>query len=564
MHKPPTTWKPELRGSMRAWQWQRAAGLNVDGSEKTRQQHAAKHRQLICLEIDDEVNQARNTNEEDRTGAQIKLVLKYGSSGKDTQKAVARRSAKAVEHRRIVDQAINTNEEDRTPAQVELLKKEDARKKLCNTKRKERSTIPAVRAKVLEQRRIVNEARNTNEEDRTQSQVELVLKYDAMILSQYKSAKVRGAIPAVRAKRKAVHDIYYARPEIRAQFSATGIRTNARRRQKKHANVERFIVDNGINMDTEPLSHKDAFDYVLAMMDDSDSVIGRRIFNTLGGMTLRTAFWDGNSNAAFYALSARGDADYGSSQAESIRFLVNNANDKYKSVLSQYGGTHFKYSDNAFKDLEYVYCPIRICSSWADCTKVEAALQLLFDFLPLGERRLWMRPGNGCSILRLRKCDMKYIKVSGDKSPKFMCGITVLKNVSVVERTIDANGNDIVVSITAGRGVHCTVNQPIVTVRHRNKEQRDALKATRITLGPHFMDKLAHWGDVGGIDVSCDESECDSDGDYSDSDSDGDYSDDEMSEESVEGVWDESECDSDGDYSDDEMSEEPVEGVCEM
>ncbi|KAJ1467053.1 hypothetical protein T484DRAFT_1756163 [Baffinella frigidus] len=340
----------------------------------------------------------------------------------------------------------------------------------------------------------------------------------------YTYAKNRFATPEGRAKRRVVHDIYYARPEIRMQFKRTDVKTKARRRKKKHANVEQFIVDSGIHMGAEPLSHTDAFNYVLAIINDSDSVIGRLIFNTLGGMTLRTAFWDGNSNASFYVSSARGDADCGGGHAESIRFLVNNKNAKYKSVLSQ---AHFKYSDKAFKDLEYVYCPIRICSSWADCTKIEAALQLLFDFLPLGERRLWMRSGNGCSTLRLRKCDMQYIEATGDKSPKFMCGITVIKNVSVVERTIDANGNDIVVSIIAGHDVRCNVNHPIVTVRHCNSEQRDALKAIQTTLGPHFIETLAHGGDVGGIDVSGGESDCNMDSDYSN---------DEMSEGSIEGI----------------------------
>ena len=248
-------------------------------------------------------------------------------------------------------------------------------------------------------------------------------------------------------------------------------------------NVTKFISDNNLDIGTGVLSDEDAFKYVVEIMDDKTTAMGKDIFDALGGMTLRTSLWDGGFNGAVYALTARGEA-FGGGHAEYIRFLVNNR--RNPSTLTHPDGKHFKYSDPEFKNLQTTFVPLRICNSYANCTTMESAFQLLFDFLEVGSQRLWLRSGNGRSNLALRKSDMKYIEVTGDKNPKFVFGITIIKNVSV-ERTTDSNGKEIASFITAGIGTRCKVNQPFRPKPFCNKSQRKALDTAQQTLGPNYM-----------------------------------------------------------------------------
>ena len=47
---PPATWKPGLKGTALAWEWRRAAGVNKDGSAKTRNAHAHERKNVLRLE----------------------------------------------------------------------------------------------------------------------------------------------------------------------------------------------------------------------------------------------------------------------------------------------------------------------------------------------------------------------------------------------------------------------------------------------------------------------------------------------------------------------------------
>ena len=44
---PPVTWCPQFKGTMRAYQWRRAAGVNPDGSCKDADAHAKCRRRII-------------------------------------------------------------------------------------------------------------------------------------------------------------------------------------------------------------------------------------------------------------------------------------------------------------------------------------------------------------------------------------------------------------------------------------------------------------------------------------------------------------------------------------
>jgi hypothetical protein len=130
-----------------------------------------------------------------------------------------------------------------------------------------------------------------------------------------------------------------------------------------------------------------------------------------------------------------------------------------------------------------------MCGTGAGCSAIN--YQSLFNFLELGRHRLWKTSGQGNSDLLLRKVDIKYMKENDNLLPKFLFGITILKNVSVIERGIDGNGNDVVRSISGGKGTVCNVNYPTRMGAHINDSQRDALAKAQATLPPNFMDRAA-------------------------------------------------------------------------
>ncbi|KAJ1464260.1 hypothetical protein T484DRAFT_3646454 [Baffinella frigidus] len=256
-----------------------------------------------------------------------------------------------------------------------------------------------------------------------------------------------------------------------------------------------LMKENNIRIVEKIRNAKDAFDLAFNLFDDKDSEYGKLIFETLGGKTLREAFWDGKSDdLAMYILASRGMGDLGRSQAESIRFLVGNSGSP-TTVLTHMDGTDFKYSERAFKKLEPVYCPVGVFESYGDCTAVEAALQLIFDFLEVGSKRLWLQSGIGLDSRPLRGRDIRLIKkmqedggYQKDNQLVFVCGITILKNVEVLSRGENINGKDIVTSIKVGSGTTCRVHQPMAPNPRCNVEQTAALVETLQRLGPNFVD----------------------------------------------------------------------------
>ncbi len=70
-----------------------------------------------------------------------------------------------------------------------------------------------------------------------------------------------------------------------------------------------------------------------------------------------------------------------------------------------------------------------------------------------------------------------------------MFGITIMKNVKIVERKTDANGKDIVACITAGLGTKCNVNHPLRLTHYINESQQAALAKAQATLPPNFTDR---------------------------------------------------------------------------
>jgi hypothetical protein len=74
----------------------------------------------------------------------------------------------------------------------------------------------------------------------------------------------------------------------------------------------------------------------------------------------------------------------------------------------------------------------------------------------------------------------------------FVCGITILKNVSVLTRTTDpVSGKDVVTSIKAGNGTTCMVHQPKKLPRC-SQDVKDELVKLRERLGPNYIDRRNH------------------------------------------------------------------------
>jgi len=234
-----------------------------------------------------------------------------------------------------------------------------------------------------------------------------------------------------------------------------------------------LLVANG-----KPLTEEEAFDIAFDLFDEKES----ELFDKLGSKTLRQALYDANPSTSIYIGSGRW---FGK---ESYRFMVDNAVNA-TTTLTRMDGTSFKAKDQDYKDLELISVPVGIFTSWSDCTSVEAALQLILDDLEVGSQRLWLQSGVGRDRRQLRGCDTKHIeklKAKGEAGNlTFVCFITILRNVEVLSRRVDAiTGTNVVESIKAGAGTICRVHQP-----KRRKPidshpgQKVALDATRLKLG---------------------------------------------------------------------------------
>ncbi|KAJ1465819.1 hypothetical protein T484DRAFT_1757149 [Baffinella frigidus] len=314
--------------------------------------------------------------------------------------------------------------------------------------------------------------------------------YKAMLAKKRSTPQYKAVQVMIRStpQYKAVRAKHNSTPAYKLKAKLRAAKRAAKITKKKMDRAWEFIEAHGIDIGGEPMTDEEAFQFVVKLIDDSESVVGKTIFEALGGMTLRTAFWEGKSDHAMYALMSRGDATMGESTAEFTRFILKNPVNI--PVLTRGDNNErFKYTDEAFKDLGLVYCPIRACSTYADISTLECAFQLLFDFLEVGSQRLWKVSGVGKSPLPLRKCDKLCIERTNDTNLRFMFGITILKHVKVVSRTTGANGRDKVVCITGGQGTKCNVNQRRRRAPIINESQKTALANAQAILPPNFMDQ---------------------------------------------------------------------------
>jgi hypothetical protein len=475
---PPATWRPDLIGTMRADSWRLAAGLNENGGAKTIKAHINARQVVLKKEA---IRIIKSKAEGDRTPDEIKSLQKH-QRHQSIQAALM--STSRNNKKEALSVATAKSVEERTEADITIIKDDITHKSYTADYDKAYRKIPAVAAVRHDARKAWRQVPENKENERLSNLAR------SQLPENREQKRLSGAayneIPENREKQRLASAAWREIPENRENHRIANAAWRVKKRQKKDDGVITFILYNAIQVNTVPRSHAYAFNYIVELLDDKDSVIGSDLYKKLG-MTLMEAFWDGKFDGAIYPHVARGQSSVGDSTAEYIQFLVRTS---ANNVLTRAdNGDHFKYTDKQFKDLGVTFCPIFICNSYGDVTTMESAFQLIFDFLTIGRHRLWKQSGAGRFPRALRTCDIKYIKESGDKEPRFMFGLTILKNVSVVERTIDANGRDVVSAITAGLGVKCKVNQPLRDTPICNAEQRTALEAAREKLPPNFMQR---------------------------------------------------------------------------
>jgi hypothetical protein len=470
---PPANWKSHLQGNDRANAWKYAAGENKGGSAKTAKQHAKAR---YHIRETDAIRLSGLKPEDARTAEDREILRKPDETCKKNRIANRVRNGVPVDfnggepsfQKKLGPAPDNWNVEMDEEARADAWRFCAGLNDNGTAKTGQQHGHARVAVINAETTRLAKLILQKEETDRTDEEKTFAEEYE------------RG-----RHHKKNTVNAYLQTPEGIEAVKRNSDVQQAKKYTKKAATVDAFRIEAGIKLDLRPLSDQDAFQFVLSLMDDKVSVVGKALFEALDGMTMRTAFWEGKSTSAMYALVSRGAANVGGSDAESIRFLVKN--NRNVPVLTHGGGVNFKSTDQEFEDLELVYCPLRVCNTYADVTTVESAFQLLFGFLEIGRHRLWKTSGVGKSKLLLRKCDMKYIEKTNDKNPKFLFGITILRNISVLRSSTDPNGNETAVSILAGNGVSCDVNWPVRFAPIMDESQRVALEAVQAVLPPNFM-----------------------------------------------------------------------------
>ena len=272
--------------------------------------------------------------------------------------------------------------------------------------------------------------------------------------------------------------------ELKAEQKQRSATHDMKKQEKKQDACNAFLEKHPelLAAADKPMTEQEAFDIAFKLFDDKES----ELFDKLGSKTLHQALCDANPSTAIYVGAGRWFGD------ESYRFVVNNYGSP-TTVLTRMDGTSFKAKDQDYQNLELISVPVGHYRSWADCTAVEAALQLILDDLEVGSKRLWLQSGVGRDRRQLRVRDANYIeklKAKGeDCNLTFVCFITVLKNVEVLSRGKDTiTGQDVVESIKAGAGTICRVHQPKNPKPRSDLKQKDALCATQLKLGLNCID----------------------------------------------------------------------------
>ena len=178
------------------------------------------------------------------------------------------------------------------------------------------------------------------------------------------------------------------------------------------------------------------------------------LLGALSGMTLHEAFVKRKLNASMYIYLARGTGLQkcsGRNYSESERFLVNDPN----PTLTQLDGSHYKVSQQAYKDLGLKFLPMATFETASACATFEAGAQEYFDKRWLGGEKLWKVTGAGRVRATFRRCDISYMERTGDYTSVFTCGITWTEGVCFQ----GLNDQNQLTRIVSGEGQESKVHQ---------------------------------------------------------------------------------------------------------
>jgi hypothetical protein len=173
---------------------------------------------------------------------------------------------------------------------------------------------------------------------------------------------------------------------------------------------------------------------------------------------------------------ARGDGVTkrpGQGYSEAERFILNDP----VPILTEYDtGKRYKVGTDSYKDLGMTYIPLVQFDTACACSAFETKLQVLFDSRRYGIQRLWKQAGAGKLYQKYRRCDINYMQKTGDYSPVFTVGMSVIPHV----RMQSSNSAHYVTSMTSGvEGQLSAINPPArwknTWARNRDMFGEDAL-----------------------------------------------------------------------------------------
>ena len=209
--------------------------------------------------------------------------------------------------------------------------------------------------------------------------------------------------------------------------------------------------------DVQPKSHMIKDQQIERMFQTLLDSRSSKIVDALQGFSLREAFMKRKLYASIYPWLARGtgvDKRPGQHYTESVRFLI-----KPNPILTNgdEGGKHYRIGTEGFNNLGLVSITLAEFDTASACSRFESYVQKYLDTRRYGMEKLFKKAGAGKLYQHYRRCDVNYMVRSGDHSPVYTCGITVLHDV----RMASCNAANHVTSMRSGdEGQLSLINKP--------------------------------------------------------------------------------------------------------
>jgi hypothetical protein len=262
---------------------------------------------------------------------------------------------------------------------------------------------------------------------------------------------IRKVLPAEKARLRAYRSLPATKERVRARNKARALRVNA---------IEKDYVTDFLQKhpDVQPKSHLITNHQIECMFETLLDSRSSKIIDALKGFTLREAFIKRKLYASIYPWLARGtgvDKRPGQNYAECVRFLVKDPN----PILTNgdEGGKHYRTGTDGFNNLGLVSITLAEFDTASACSRFESYVQKFLDTRRYGIEKLFKQAGAGKLYQLYRRCDVNFMIRSGDHSPVFTCGITVLHDV----RMASCNAANHVTSMRSGEeGQLSLINKP--------------------------------------------------------------------------------------------------------